>query len=214
MTVNLPEERHRAFEDVCDEFVLRGLQVLREHLPDALLRYVASRAVAANLIERMLGRRGRIHFDSGSLPPETLFARLRQLWRPARLRTTDRLAGGKKVFATFDHPEGAPREEAKGLSQALSLSFWQNPRREMELLVEFAYPTDAVQNHRFPTVANAGWGCLFRPAPEETPDGTRLSTCFGWTEPLGAHPPQPEIVHDNAQLQVLSHPPRLVGAIP
>lgn len=188
--------------------------MLREHLPDALLRYVTSRAVAANLIERMLGRLGRDDFDSGLLPPETLFARLRRFWRPARLRTTDRLAGGKKVFATFDHPEGAPREDAKRLSQALSLSFWQNPRRDMELLVELTYSTDAVRNHRFPTIADAGWGCLFRPAPEQVPDGSIPTACCGWTEPLGPHPPQPEIVHDNAPLQVLSEPPRLVGAIP
>jgi hypothetical protein len=209
-----PEERHRAFEEICDEFALRGLRVLREHLPDTLLRYVASRAVAANLIERMLGRFGRDDFDSGRLPPDILFTRLRRLWTPARLSTADRLAGRNKVFATFEHPAGAPRDDAKALSQALALSFWQNPRGGMELLVELTYPTDAVQNHRFPTIADAGWGCFFHPSPEEPPDGAKSSSCCGWSEPLGPHPPQPEIVHDNAPLQVLSHPPRLVGAIP
>jgi hypothetical protein len=117
------------------------------------------------------------------------------------------------VFATFEHPAGAPRDDATALSRALALPVWQRPRTEPEILVELSYPTAAVQDHRFATVADVHWGPLFRPSPEEAPEPARPASGCGWTEPLGAYPPQPEIVHRNAPLQVLSGAPRFVGWI-
>jgi hypothetical protein len=207
-------ERPAGYDGVCQEFGGRGLRVPREHLPDGLLRYSRSRRSAADLIERMLGKRARDAFDRDALPPETLFSRLRSRWAASRLAPTDRLGRGEEVFATFDHLAGAPRDDAEALSRALSLPLWQGPRSGIEILVEMSYPTDAVADHRFPTVADAGWIHLFRPAPEEEPDSGRPETCCGWTEPLGPYPPQPEIVHDNAELRILSEPPRFVGSIP
>jgi hypothetical protein len=162
----------------------------------------------------MLGKRARDAFDRGALPPETLFARLRSRWAASRLTATNRLGRGDEIFATFEHPAGAPRDDAEALSRALALPLWQGPRSKMEILVEMSYPTDAVADYRFPTAADAGWIHLFHPAPEEEPDSGRPETCCGWTAPLGPYPPQPEIVHDNAGLQVLSEPPRFVGSIP
>lgn len=190
-----------------------GLRVLRDHLPDSLLRYTGSRTLAAKLIERMLGKRARDAFDREALPPEMAFTRLRDRWAPPRLDAADRLHRDDKVFATFEHPDGAPRDDATALSRALALPFWPGPRTKQEILFELSYPTDAVDGLRFPTVADAGWIHLFRPAAEEVPDGDRPATCCGWTEPLGPYPPQPEIIHDNAPLQVLSGPPRFVGSI-
>ena len=207
-------ERPAGYDGVCQEYGGRGLRVPREHLPDGLLRYSNSRTMAADLIERMLGKRARDAFDRGALPPETLFARLRSRWAASRLAATNRLGRGEEVFATFEHPAGAPRDDAEALSRALALLMWQGPRSKIEILVEMSYPTDAVTDCRFPTAADAGWIHLFRPAPEEEPDSGRLETCCGWTAPLGPYPPQPEIVHDNAGLQILNEPPRFVGSIP
>jgi hypothetical protein len=131
----------------------------------------------------------------------------------SRLEPNDRLHRDSEVFATFEHEAGAPRHDAAELSRALALPLWQSPRTGMEILFELSYATDDVEDHRFPTVADARWLHLFRPAPEQEPDGTVHASCYGWTEPLGPYPAQPEIVHDNAPLQVLSGPPRFVGEI-
>jgi hypothetical protein len=207
-------ERHRGYDEVCQEFEGQGLKIPREHLPDGLLRYSSSRGLASTLIQRMLGIRARDSFDREALPPENAFVRLRDRWASSRLAATDRLGRRAKVFATFECPSGAPRDDATALSRALALPLWQGPRTKQEILFELSYPTDAVTNHRFPTVADAGWLYLFQPAPEEAPQKSRPGSCCGWTKPLGGHPAQPEIVHDNASLQVLSEPPRFVGSIP
>ncbi|MFY9824724.1 MAG: hypothetical protein WAM82_25325 [Thermoanaerobaculia bacterium] len=208
------EERHFGYETVCLEFAGLGLRILREHLPDELLRYTTSRTLAATLVQRMLGKLAREAFDREALPPEVAFTRVRNRWSVSRLEAADRLRkeDEDKVFATFEHPGGAPRGNAVAMSRALALPLWQWPHSEVELL-ELAYPTDAVDGYRFPTVADAVWIHLFRPAPEEAPDSGRPASCYGWTEPLGAYPPQPEIVHDNALLKVLSGPPRFVGSV-
>ncbi|HEX4960690.1 MAG TPA: hypothetical protein VF173_07610 [Thermoanaerobaculia bacterium] len=205
-------ELHSGYEAACQEFAGLGLRVLRSHLPDGLLRYSPSRTLAATLVQRMLGKLARDAFDREALPPETAFVQLRDRWSPTRLNPGDRLGRGDTVFATFEHPDGAPRDDAGALSRALALPLWQRLRTN-EILFEMAYPTDAVDGHKFPTVADAGWVHLFRPASEEASDGGRPSSCCGWTEPLGAYPPQPEIIHDNAPLHVLSEPPRFVGSI-
>lgn len=120
-------DRHRGYEEACEAFAGRGLQVPRTHLPDGLLRYTASRALAASLIERMLGTRARDAFNRGTLPADTAFTRIQGLWDPLRLDATDRLARGNQVFATFEHPAGAPRDDATAMSQALALPLWQAP---------------------------------------------------------------------------------------
>jgi len=82
------------------------------------------------------------------------------------------------------------------------------------ILVELAYPRDAVHGHRFPTVADAELTHQFRPAREVAPDATKKGTLTGWTKPTGSWPKQPEVAHENAPLSVLSRAPRFVGRIP
>jgi hypothetical protein len=96
------------------------------------------------------------------------------------------------------------------LCQALSHPFLQRPGWKPEILVELIYPSDRVSDTRFPTVAEAGWTHLFRPAPEMPPHADRPDSCCGWTAPLGGHPAQPELVHANAPLAVVSQPPRFL----
>lgn len=118
----------------------------------------------------MLGTRARDAFNRGTLPADTAFTRIQGLWDPLRLDATDRLAHGNQVFATFEHPAGAPRDDATAMSQALALPLWQAPRSGLELLIELAYATDTVGGYRFPTVADAGWIHLFQPSSEDAPD--------------------------------------------
>jgi len=202
-----PGTKHQAYVDVCQEFAGRGLRIPDEHLPAEFLRYVSSEKLAANLVERMLGKRARDAFSARALATEVASARLRDRWDSTRLEPSDQLGRGAKVFATFEHPGGAPRHDATALSQALSLSCWQWTGRGPEILVELTYPSNRVSDPRFPTVAEAEWTHQFRPAPEAPPNAGHPASCCGWTAPLGGHPAQPELVHDNAPLAVVSKPP-------
>ena len=117
------------------------------------------------------------------------------------------------VFATFEHPGGAPRDDALGMAEALALPLMASPVSVDEFLVELSYPTNSVRNHRFPTVADAGNHPLFEPAREVAPNPAAPETCTGWTKPLGKHRPQAEIVHGNDSLRILNRAPRLVGRV-
>jgi hypothetical protein len=156
----------------------------------------------------VLGKVARSRFDS-ELFIEDILANVAASWDLVVIDDL-RLAKGTAVFATFEHPGGAPRDDAPALAQALALP----TRTDEALLIELSYPTKAVNDTRFPTVADAGLMPRFRPAPEVEPSSGYPETCCGWTEPLGAQPPQPELVHANAALTVLDRPPRLVGRVP
>ena len=136
-------------------------------------------------------------FQQDLLPPEKACELLAAGWDSSLLQDV-MLAIKPKVFATFEHDEPAPRDDATALSRALALLFWERARTKEEILFELSYPTDSVADPRFPTVAEAGWSSLFQPAEEQIPDPGSPRTCCGWTRPLGPHLAQPEIVHDNA----------------
>ena len=206
-------QRMRNYGLACGACELKGLRVPRGHLPRTLLRYSASRAAAAALVERVLGKAARRDFDNGILQPEDAFARIAELWPPLEMSESDRLAGGAAVFATFDAGTNAPRDSAFGMAEALALGILMRPPGDEDILFEFSYDTNTVRGYRFPTVGDAGTFPLFEPAPEIEPDTASPQTCCGWTKPLGQHEPQPEIVHENESLRVLGRSPRLVGRI-
>ncbi len=202
-----------AYEDACEEFTGCGLRIPREHLPDTLLRYSTSRALLGRLIEQLLGDQVLADFQQDLLPPEKACELLAADWDSALLQ--DVMLGIKpKVFATFEHDQPAPRDDATALSRALALLFWGRARTKEEILFELSYPTDSVADPRFPTVAEAGWSSLFQPAEEQIPDPGSPRTCCGWTRPLGPQLAQPEIVHDNAPVTIVETPLRWVGRIP
>jgi hypothetical protein len=161
----------------------------------------------------MLGPRARRLLKAGAVDPDAASRRLASAWDPSRLTKADRLGEARCVFATFEHPGGAPRDDALGIAEALALPLMTSTTSVDEWLVEFSYPTDKVTDHRFPTVADAGEHALFEPAPEVAPDPAAPKTCTGWTRPLGKHRPQPEIAHRNDSLRVLNRAPRLVGRV-
>ena len=208
------KRRYTNYEETCRSFERRGLRIIRTHLPARLLRYTESRYVIALLAERILGRTARAAFYLGTVSAEDTVRGIELAWDSARLRLNDMLAPGAKVFATFEHAGRVPRNDAVGLSKAMALSIWTRPKTGDECLLEVSYPTDSVNDYRFPTVADAGWGHLFCPAPERPPDVRRQKTLWGWTCPLDRQPPQPEIIHANASLRVLDRSPRFVGVIP
>src|SRR6266545_1292434 len=150
-----------AYEDACEEFTGCGLRIPREHLPDTLLRYSTSRALLGRLIEQLLGDQVLADFQQDLLPPEKACELLAADWDSALLQ--DVMLGIKpKVFATFEHDQPAPRDDATALSRALALLFWGRARTKEEILFELSYPTDSVADPRFPTVAEAGWSSLFQ----------------------------------------------------
>jgi hypothetical protein len=200
------------YEESCERHELRGLRIPRAHLPPQLLRYTTSRRFASAVVESVLGKTARVDFDNDVLVDE-IFADLASSWDSSRLSSVP-LGSRDVVFATFDHPAGAPRTDACALADALALPFLGEPRTADEMLIELSYPTRAVVETRFPTVADAGLAHLFRPAPEVEPSPAEPRTCCGWTEPIGSHPPQPEVVHANAAAGILDRPPRFVGRVP
>lgn len=200
------------YESSCLDHQIRGLQIPPSRLPKRLLRYTTSRHLASTLIERVLGIRARFDFDT-DLGTSDLFAELAASWDSGGLRGVS-LGRSAAIFATFEHPAGAPRADARAMSEALALPFWGNARTGDELLIELSYPAGEVSETRFPTVADAGLMHLFRPAPEVEPTSSDATTWQGWTKPVGPYPPQPEIVHANASATILDRPPRFVGRVP
>jgi hypothetical protein len=204
--------RVEAYLEACEAHAGRGLAIPKDHLPARLLRYSAYRAGADDIVERILGKAARMDFVAETLSAADAFAQVEKRWDASRMLPTDRLGARSVVWATFRHRKGTPRHDAKSMVEALALP---PPVRSADrILIEFAYDRDAVQNHRFPTVADAGLTHQFRPAPEAAPDPAKRRTWWGRTKPTGPWPAQPEIVHDNASLQVLRRAPRFVGRFP
>jgi hypothetical protein len=205
-------ERQTCYEGSCTSFEGKGLRIERDHLPGTLLRYSRHEPTVLDLIERVLTDRVKQEVIDKKVTLEEAFVRLGSVsWDPTLVEDL-RLGGGAMVFATFEHPAGAPRNHAGNMAAALALP--PGPRVKEKILVEFSYPTGSVSNHRFPTVADAGWVEEFQPAPEVEPDPVRRENCHGWTRPLDTRPrqqPQPELVHENGSLRVLDGPPRFVG---
>ncbi|MBW8875455.1 MAG: hypothetical protein JF614_10880 [Acidobacteria bacterium] len=207
--VETDEERRTGYQGSCTSFEGKGLPIERDRLPDRLLRYSRSDTVTRALIKKALGRQAKGSLNRELISIDEALAGLSTFsWDPRRMGEEDRLGRGKMVFATFEHPAGAPRDSAQGMAEALALP--RGPLKD-EFLLEFSYPTDSVTNHRFPTVAEAGWVPEFQPALEVRPDPARPDTCWGQTRPRGSSTPQPELVHGNASLRVLDRPPRFLG---
>lgn len=208
-----PRDRHRGYETACQAERGRGLPIPRAHVPSTLYRYCTSKKLFFRIIERVLGATARQNVEDGLISPAEAFTRLAAAWQANRITEGETLARGPIVWATFDHPGSAPRDDAQGMAQTLGLPVLFRISGEEAIVFEFTYATDAVGNHRFPSVADAAWHHQFRPAKEAQPDPDRPETCCGWTEPLGDQEPQPEIVHDNESLRVLARAPRFIGRI-
>jgi hypothetical protein len=206
-----PGEARGWYEQSCADHQMRGLRISASRLPTGLLRYTTSRHFASTLIEQVLGTRARFDFDN-DFRTDDLFVELAASWDSVRLAGVS-LGRSVAVFATFEHSAGAPRNDARALSEALALPFWGENRTSEAILIELSYPTGAVNETRFATVADAGLMHLFRPAPEVEPSSSAPSTWHGWTEPIGPHPPQPEVVHTNVSATILDRPPRFVGRL-
>jgi hypothetical protein len=206
------EECQTGYKNSCAAFEGKGLKIEQENLPSILLRYSRNAPLVLELIEPFLPDRAKQDALDDTPSMEDAFMWLGSVsWDPSLIEESLLLGGkeAKMVFATFEHPAGAPRNHAGNMAAALALP--RRPRIEEEILVEFSYSTDSVSNHRFPTVADAGWIQEFQPAPEVEPDPARRETCYGRTRPLGPWPPQPELIHENKPFRILNGPPRWVG---
>lgn len=103
--------------------------------------------------------------------------------------------GGRPTWATFTEPvrdknpfDLLPRN-ATWIHDALGL----DPRTRGNALLLFVYRPSTKLELRFPTIADAGWGRLFRPAINDA------SCACGWTAPATDDEsvyPLPEVVHE------------------
>jgi|GEM_PF-1633086 len=209
-------ERCDCFSLVCKTYAARGKPIPVDHLPPGLLRYTTSRAAVAQMVERILGKVARKQFETGAMSAEDAFARMAVAWDSNRLTDRGRLARPSDSFtwATFEHVPGTPRDNARGMADALAHPVLITLTASSdEILYELSYPRDAVRDHRFPTIADAEWFHLFKPAPECKPDVAKPETCWGWTRSQNGQPAQPEIMHSNEPLGVLDAPPRFLGRL-
>jgi hypothetical protein len=206
------EERIESFRQSCRDFARRGMTVALSVLPAVLIRYCSEKPLEIAL-GRMVGDYALIQLQRSQISLIEAEQQVRDNWNADLLDEKDMLARDNVAFATFDTgttPHGA---SAQHIAECLALPCavpGAKPHRRF--LVKVAYPAAKVQNHRFPTVAEAGTFPFFQPAEELAPDTSKQATCVGWTKPAGAGPPQPELIHDNASLRVLNSPLELVGS--
>ena len=121
------------------------------------------------------------------------------LWSDCKLA-----AEGRPAWATFDDPD-QPLSPAVRANAPLMLQQLAMLRDSRSVLVEIIYDASDAENIRFPTVADAGWERRFRSAPP--------GADWGLTAPEGL-PPQPEVVHDNADLTIRRDRPRFLALTP
>jgi hypothetical protein len=205
-------QESEAYTASCGRFELKGLRIPASDIPKRILRYSTSRTLIASIIEMILGTIARREFDGGQMSPADAFIRLARMWNFS-LVSSENLARGNAVFATFETEQSAPREDAGGMAEVLALPICLRVGAGDQILFELSYDRDVVANYRFPTVADAGFMHLFRPAEELQPAASDTNSLYGWTHPLNRAAPQPEIVHENASLQVVREAPRLVGSM-
>jgi hypothetical protein len=198
----------------CQAFEGQGAPIRRECLADVLFRYSVNRRIVSAMVERVLGVSARIAFDDGSASPAQVFADLARYWSNDTAGPDERLGTGTHVFATFNDGESAaPRHDALAMAEALALPILLSDSHREVFLYELTYATDAVSNCRYPTVADAGTIHLFEPCPDIPPHAPHPRGCYGRTRPLGGHPSQPELLHDNHSLSIVNGPPRFVGEL-
>jgi hypothetical protein len=207
------QDRIGGFERACDQFSGRGLPIIPALIPESLIRYTMSRQLAAIFIEYELGKSARMDFESGLLSPEDAFRLVALNWNGAHGLTGAQLSRSRVVFATFEHTGDAPRLDATAMADALALPGRFFGAKSDDILFELTYQSSSVSDSCFPTVADVGWSCVFKPSPEVLPDESDVTTCFGWTEPFNGQPSQPELVHRNCSLSALTKPPRLLGRV-
>jgi hypothetical protein len=164
------------------------------------------------MVRRVLGASAQVDFDSGRLSPASAFGALASYWTNDAVSADERLGGGRVVFATFDD-SSAPvdRDDSFAVANALALPLTLFDDRDEMFLYEFRYLTASVSGYRFPTIADAGLAHLFRPADDIVPHADHPRACFGRTLALENEHGQPELLHTNAPLTVLSAVPRFVG---
>jgi hypothetical protein len=118
--------------------------------------------------------------------------------------------GGRVIWATFrepkrsDHPFLPPPPTAHHLHDTLGL----DPKSRGYALLLFVYAPPAGLVLRFPTLADASWGRLFRPAPNDP------KVQCGLTAPPTddiAISPVPEIVHETVTGAVLAAPLQILN---
>jgi hypothetical protein len=206
------EDRAAAYKKACMEFSLKGLRIPVTTLPGRLTRYLSERVLGTALY-RMIGDRAAADFKRGRTPPHEAEQLIRDSWDESKFTPDDRLAYlGNTVFATLSDGPPAASRDSQFVAEALALPCaFPDGTVRTKYLARVIYRSDAVRNHRFPTVADAQAFTGFRPSPEIEPAADNPASCFGLTAPLNSCAPQPELVHENASLQVLIAPLELLG---
>ena len=206
------EDRIETFRRSCRDFTRRGMIVGFGVLPNILFRYCSEKPLEIAL-GRMVGDYAVLQLQRKQISLSDAEQQVRDNWDPNLLQDADMLARGDFAFATFGNatiPHGA---SARHVAECLALPCVVpdgKPRRRF--LVKLSYPKATVQNHRFPTFAEAETFPYFQPAEEEAPDPSVEARCVGWTKPIGAGSKQPELIHDNASLRILSSRIELLGS--
>jgi hypothetical protein len=112
------------------------------------------------------------------------------------------------MWATFDpnNPAGDPFSAFPSDADGIRAQLGINLRERGQPLLLFVYELPSDVEPRFPTVADAQWHVLFRPAPPSA----RWGLVMPWPEVAEKEPPRPEVVHKPITGATLAEPIRLV----
>jgi hypothetical protein len=202
------------YSGACQLFAGQGLDIPAARLPELLFRYSRSVTGFAKALNSSRGSVARDMAVSKTVNYREAFEKLARQWSggvypPDTVRLAGRL-DTLYAWATFDHPATqVDRSNPTAVIDALALPISNDPAGD-NIVYEMKYHRDMVTGHRFPTVADAGMMAEFRPAPEVQPDPTDSRACCGWTHARGGEQNQPEILHNNAPVNICLSAPRLI----
>ena len=203
-------DKVNCFISACKKFARKGKKIDPTIIPATIHRYVDSewplKSVANVLAEYVYD-----NLSHGLMSFELATEKLKMCWDASLIQTLDDSQciahpSNDIAFATFEDGTLTNASDAKFISECLALpcairAYSLNRTRNLFKLI---YPCSDVVNHQFPTFADVENFPYFEPIGEDSAE-------LGKTRPLCGGPSQPEFIHKNTSLNILSEPIVWVG---
>ena len=190
-----PEELKSVYIEKCQTHILKGGTI-----PKPWPLYFGRVVTPQSLYQRMVNLK---YFRSENHARRFFRNLLSKPLNVVRKRLQNKFLGRFLMWATFDpdnlkgNPFDGMPTDADGIRARLGLE----PNEKGENLFLFVYALPADVEPLFPTIADAQWHSLFRPAPP----GAKWGLTMPWPE-IDTEKPRPEIVHKPIKGACLTKP--------
>jgi hypothetical protein len=190
-----PEELKNVYVEKCRQHILEG-GAIPKPWPLYLGRVVSPKSFYRRMVDLK-------YFRSEKHAQSSFRALLSKPLNVARERLQNKFLGKFVMWATLnpDDSQGNPFDgmptDADGIRALLGLE----PNEKGEDLFLFVYALPADVEPMFPTIADAQWRSLFRPAPPNAKWGLTMP----WPE-INTEMPRPEVVHQPVKGECLTKP--------